>query len=214
MKLNADSLTIVLAGSFNPAILSPQWIATKILGIPEGQEFRVEMLTPVAGIGGMPRFSFENLSYSPNFQLVTFHVGSQEPDGRQKSSATASRILSELPHTPVSGIGFNFGFIVDEPQPRLLGLLTSSAEVAEAFPGGCEVVGRAWTNVFNWQDALVNLQCELRGTAVSISMNFHHDVKSAAAAAEVLGKDDAYSRHFDAALAVAKAMSQQDLEET
>src|SRR4051812_38105477 len=58
LNLVQDKLTIVLVGSFNPAILTPQWIARNALGYPEERQFQVELLTPVAGIGGMPRYSF------------------------------------------------------------------------------------------------------------------------------------------------------------
>ena len=43
MQIDDTKTSLVIAGSWNPAILTPQWIANKVLGLPTGQEFNVEV---------------------------------------------------------------------------------------------------------------------------------------------------------------------------
>ena len=70
MILQPEKLTVVLAGSFNPAILTPQWISQHGLQEPANQKFAVELMTQFGPIGGIQRFSFGGISYSPNLNNV------------------------------------------------------------------------------------------------------------------------------------------------
>lgn len=213
MNLVPEKLTIVVAGAFNPAILVPPWVGRYGLGYPPQQTFQVEMLAPVAGIGGMPRYSFDGISYSPNFQSVTFYLAGLDTPGCQRVVDAVARMLRELPHTPVSGIGFNFAFNVAEPDEALLQLLSSHAGMIEAFPGGGEVVSRSWSNVVAWQGALVTVQCQRDNAGVLIDANFHHNTTSAVGAAEVVSVADCYQRYFNAAVGLAQSLSGQQMEQ-
>jgi len=211
--LQPDKLTVVLAGSFNPAILTPQWISRHGLQEPVGQNFVVEMATQFGPIGGIQRFTFGGISYSPNFNNITFFVGAADAVGRQRTCSAAARMLETLPHTPIQGVGFNFVFLIAEPSQELLQLLRANETLAAALTDGAEVVARGWSNVLRWREAVVTYQTQIDAQQQAmVEVNFHYGVTTAAAAAAVLGDLTAYETHFAAAVAGATALSGQPLE--
>lgn len=212
MELIQDKLTIVLAGNFNPTILTPQWVARNALGYDADRQFQVEMMAPVAGIGATPRFSFDGISYAPNFQSVMFFLAGLDAGQRQRVVDAASRILRTLPHTPVSGVGFNFGFLVRNPEGQLLDLLQTSLPMMESFGEEAAVVSRLWANTVLWKGSLVSFQCQLDGGQVHIDANFHYGVNSAEEAGRVLARENAYQESYDVAVDAASRLSGQRLE--
>jgi hypothetical protein len=211
VKAIADKTTVVLAGSFNPAILTPQWVAVHGLGQPAGQEFQVEMISPVGGAGAT-RFSFDGLSYSAGFRNVTLHLDGTQPAQCRASLRAAANILAQLPHTPVAGLGFNFAFSVDEPPDELLSLLTTHDGMTDSFPIAPEVVARKWGNTVKWNDALVTVGCELVGGQAFITFNFHYSTASAKDAETILRMDQVFENHQERAVAAAEALGGQKLE--
>ena len=119
MKLLGDQTTLVLAGAWNPAILSPNWIGRHVLRLPPGNAFQVEMVLPVQGQGGASRFSFEGISITPAQEALIFHISPDDAGMVAKSFDVAKRILEMLPHTPVAAMGVNFSYQVDAVKDQL-----------------------------------------------------------------------------------------------
>ncbi len=212
MKVIADRSTVILAGSFNPSILSPTWVAVHGLGTPAGQEFAVEMLAAVGGGGASPRFRFNGVDYQPGFANLTLNVDPSNIETGVVAARTAAKILGQLPHTPVNGVGFNFAFVTDEPQEELLRLLSVHDVLSDSFPGDSEVVVRRWGNSLTWEQAIVNVDCELAGGQATITLNFHYSTASAGAAQQILSAEGCYAKHWERALAAAQALSGEQLE--
>jgi hypothetical protein len=213
MQIDADKTTLVLAGAFNPAILTPQWIGKHALDPPVGENFPVQMLAPIISGGAfqMPRFSFGDLSYSPTYQSVTFYV---EDEARaQRVCDVAARILGLLPHTPILGLGINFGFTDSQPSVELLNLLQTRTAIAQALSAEAEVVGRKWTHIVTWGKAVVTMQCSIDNTnVVTTDLNFHYAAQSAADAAAVLQKPNVFADHLAAAKRVSHELAHEDME--
>jgi hypothetical protein len=216
VNLSLDKLNIVLVGAFNPAILTPKWIAQNALGYGPDQAFQVEFVAPVTGFGGVPTFTFDGIAYSPSFQSVTFHLAnSNTMEARQRVLSVVVSILSKLPHTPVQGVGLNFGFTVPNPTAQLQALAKAHDELSEALSNGesdGEIVARSWSNTVTWKGALVTMQLLASGPSVSIDANFHYNASSAAAAVEALQGDGVYELHFNAAVAAATSITGQELQ--
>lgn len=212
MKAVGNRTTVVLAGAFNPAILRPQWVAVHGLGHPEGQEFQVEMHAPLGGAGSS-RYMFDGLSYSVGFKSIMLHLEESDLAQQDRALEALANVLHQLPHSPVSGLGFNFAFLVEAPTQQLSELLTARGIMADSFPGATEVVARRWGNTIAWEDALVNVDCELAGDHVMIAFNFHYSVSSAASAEQILRAANAFATHQERAVAAASALSGQQLED-
>lgn len=211
MKAIAERTTLVLAGAFNPAILVPQWVAVHGLGYTPNDQFQVEMLAPILG-GGQSRYTFDGLSYSAGFRNVTFHLDDTNPIQAQRAITTAASILEKLPHTPISGLGINFAFLVTEPLPAMLAFMTDHEAMTETFSDETEVVTRGWGNTLKWESALVNFECEVAGGQATIAINFHYSTDSAAQAVDILRDANAFDKHQIRAIEAAKAFTQQNLE--
>ncbi len=212
MQIVAEKTSIVLAGVFNPAILTPQWIGKHAMDMTVGENFPVQMIAPIplSGAFPQPRFSFGELSYSPGYQSVTFFI---EDEARgQRICDVAARILTLLPHTPVLGVGFNFGFTDSQPSVELLGLLQAGTAIANALEGA-EVVARRWGNVVTWHDALVTIHCEINNAnLVNADFNFHYSVQTAEGAAAVLRRDNVFATHITAAKRVSAELANEVME--
>lgn len=212
MNLIQDKLTIVMAGAFNPAILTPQWIAKNALGYAADQQIQVEMMAPMVGYSASPRFTFDNISFAANYQSLTFFLANLSPAGVARVCHTAGALLEQLPHTPLGGIGFNFGFKVESPSADLLALLCVHDGMTVAFGDDASVVNRGWSNTIRVNDSLVAFQCQLDGADVSIDVNFHHNVASAVEAAALMRKADIYAEQLATVVEAVKALTGQELE--
>lgn len=212
VKAIAEKTTVVLVGSFNPSILSPQWVAVHGLGYPPEKEFQVEMLAAIGG-ANQQRFSFEGLSYSAAYRRLTFHLDPHDVAGSERQIEVAAKILHELPHTPLNGVGLNFAFHVEQPSQALLALFTPCPALSAAFDDAA-VAARRWGNVMKWNDCLAQVDCEVsdQGGAL-LTLNFHYGTKSAAAAQEILSNEGAFAQHRSRAVAAASALTGEQLEE-
>jgi hypothetical protein len=211
VKAIGDKTTVVLAGAFNPAILLPQWVAIHGLGHPAGQDFQVEMLAPVGGTG-QARFAFDGLAYSAGFKNFMVYVDGTQIAQSERAIVAVANILSQLPHTPVAGIGFNFGFLVEEPGAALLALMTTHDGLTDSFDGDPEVVTRRWGNTVKWEQAIVSVDCELAGGQAIVAFNFHYSTESASAAEQILRAGGVFEKHQQRAIAAAQALTGQQLE--
>lgn len=211
MKVIADRTTVVLVGAFNPAILQPNWVAVHGLGFSPEHQFQVDMLSAI-GSGSPSRYTFEGISYSAGFRNFTLHLGDSSKEDCVKAVMATSKILQQLPHTPVYGLGINFGFLVSQPSEQLLGLLTEHDALLGSFEPMPDVVTKRWGNTLKWNDSLVSVDCELAGGQVTVTFNFHYEAASASAAQSILERADIIEVHRQCAVSAARALTGEDLE--
>ena len=108
----------------------------------------------------------------------------------------------------------NFGFSIERPPVELLDLFSVSAAAMDCLSEEAKVSTRRWANVFADEDFQLALDAEESGDAVRLKMNFHYSTPSAAMAAAVLSRPGLFERHWGTSLAMAKSLSNQDLEES
>lgn len=206
MQLQQEKSTLVIAGSFNPAILVPPWFAKNVLGKPEGENFPVQVQAPLASVVQAPRFTFLGISFTPSFQSLTFHLQDLDPAASQGVCESAATLLQRLPHTPVLGVGFNFTFLDAAPSAQLLQTFQPREDLPPALGEGAQVVAQSWSNLVSWGNSLVKIKCERKGNEVTLELNFHYSVKDATSGEAVLRKDNVFALHKDAAQRVAATL--------
>ena len=114
MKPIVTEWTIVTVGSWNLAILSPDWFARKVFGTNQIEvELVLENLSPRL------RFLHQSVIVIPRTDRVIFGVREATDRALQLAEQAADRLLSELPVTPISAIGINFGFSIEDPSTDL-----------------------------------------------------------------------------------------------
>lgn len=206
MRQVSENTTIIVAGSFNPSILSPSWVGQHGLGYDPNKEFQVEFLGPVSGFGAAPRFSFDRFSYSPNFQSVTVHLAGLPADICQRNAQVVRKILQQLPHTPVTGVGINFSFKSDHAGETFLALFPNSDAQLATFDQDVTIVRRVWGNEIEWGRCLMRTTCSLNAAEGRADFNFHYTTTNALDAASVLQEPTVFALHRERAVSAANAL--------
>ena len=103
LPLPDQNITII--GSFNPTILSPEWVMKHVLGLRAGETRNVEMFGATTGGPNVYRIG-EVYWVAERGRLRVF--GPLEEAG-----PFGANILQSLPHTPVSAAGINLREFID-----------------------------------------------------------------------------------------------------
>jgi hypothetical protein len=182
MKLLGDRTTLVLAGAWNPAILSPNWIGRHILGLAPGNAFQVEMLLPVQGQAGSARLTFEGLSITPAAQALMFHIVPEDAGMVTKSFDVALRILKLLPHTPVGALGVNFAYQVEPLEGQLAKTVAWADNTVDLIVDDPEakVLNRHWQLGIAAMGHMVNVGYRSDAQGATIDVNHHYEVEGSA----------------------------------
>lgn len=196
MRLQPSETTLVVAGAWNPAILSPEWVMRHALQVSPG-EIRINAQVP-ATLGmavEFPRFTFEGLTYSARPDAFVLAPQDTEEASFQKLERVAGNTLTELPHTPVSGFGHNFEFHDEAPQAGQLEPFSSAnLSLIDHVPDGWTMERTALAASFRTGPTLVNVVRQYTGTKLVVKFNFHHEVNSSEQCIRLLsGSDEAKS---------------------
>jgi hypothetical protein len=199
MTLNPGETSLVLAGAWNPAILTPSWVLRYGLDRPPDTQEQVQIALP-AGQGvvfDFPRYGLADLAYVVRPEALILNPSAHTPDGFAVIERVAGGMLRHLPHTPVNGIGHNFEFRDSNPAGETLDVFTSaSQDVAEHAPDGWESVSTLISSSFRVDSAnvIANVQRQFDGANVIVKFNFHHPISNLDQAQQVLTGEPGYAR--------------------
>jgi hypothetical protein len=200
MKLVPNETCLVVAGAWNPAIVTPEWILRFGLKAEPGLESRVQAFIPT-GIGMIfefPRFSLENFSFVVRPDTLIFYPKELSEQQMTQIEFVAGNTVQELTHTPIRGIGHNFEFRDAEPDLRFLAAFTNSqTDLVDATPEGWTVSASTVTTALQIGESVVNIVRSFDGTQLSVRFNFHHQVTGGEHALELLRNQNGGKRFFD-----------------
>lgn len=187
MKLIANETSLVIAGTWNPAILTPDWVVRHALQRdPEGQMI-VQAEMDVGSVYQFPRFSLQDFMYLARPDVLILSPSTISEDAFRLVEDCANRTLEQLTHTPITGIGHNFEFQEDAPEAGALQALNvAQQDIVDAAPDDCTVASSVVITSLNRGPVKINIQRYFDGVLLGIKFNFHHSVNSAAEAAQVL----------------------------
>lgn len=206
MNIVPEKSTLIIAGGFNPAILKPSWILEHVLERTEDQNLPVEILSPVHGTGPV-RFSFDGFSYTPTTQRLIIHLEGMTPEQCDAGAGQAAKLLNLLPHTPVTGVGFNFSFETEDPSARALGMFVTPPEILDSAGEGAEVVARSWGCSIKCADEVVGVTSLLKGRELMLDLNFHTSSDQIGSVATLLRSSGVFSGRLAKAQAFAAAFN-------
>lgn len=167
-----QSFDIVIAGRFNPHIITPSWLIRTELA--KESEPKVQL-------------GFDPQSHSPSFRIQVDRVTWSTSDSRLELSAKfsdvdlsvpATAILKLLPHTPIQAVGHNFHFKwkIAEWSGRIPQLGEVNFEGLRQFG---EPVNTTWTSGFRVdKNLVVQLQLVHSENSVEVHTNFHRDASN------------------------------------
>lgn len=185
MKLLGEKATLIVAGAWNPAIITPHWIGREILGYQPDKQFQVGLQLPLHGIGGAPRFTFEGLSITTTPDSMTFHLDASSPLQVERTFEVAAKILHALSHTPVAALGINISFAVESLEPFLAQTFDCNKCIAE-FSGdeNAKLVTQTWHAAIKVSDHLINVTCTKSGDGAMFDFNHHYELDGSTKRAE------------------------------
>lgn len=193
LKTDVTPPTLVVAGAWNPDILTPQWVASNAMGIKLEQNFSVNVELPIGDPTQRPIFEFHDIRYRSMKNALTFFLNKE--DKVAESISVVANILALLSHTPVTAFGFNFQYEVEDPSSKLLNTFSSSNEIASFVDDeNAETVKREWKASVKTNDNLLNVHALLEAVKVSINFNVHFEVTSAKEASDKLKVHDIYNK--------------------
>lgn len=193
LKLYTNPPALVIAGAWNPDILSPSWIAKQAMGLELNQDFPVKVQLPIGNPTQRPTFEFEKIKFTAARSQLTFFLTPDDLDQINKSITTAAEILKLLSHTPVTGFGFNFSHEIEEPTVPLRKTFSGSNISTLLDAADAQTVVQKWGSSIKTQHYLLSLNAELEGNKVSLEFNVHFEVNSAQEASQFLNKENLYS---------------------
>ena len=112
MNLEADNWSVVVAGFWNPAILTPAGIATRLFQLPEGTPVVIE--APIDGLAPT-RVRYNKLTVTA--EVGRLLVAADEPvyGILDRARQVAIRAIQGLPETPYAAAGYNIRIKFQEP---------------------------------------------------------------------------------------------------
>jgi hypothetical protein len=205
MQLQSDKTSLVIAGAWNPAILTPNWIAQNALGFAPNHEFTVGVKMLIGEVGAPQRLTFESLSLSVSPTAVTFFLEPGNAKQVEKSFGVALKIVKLLPHTPIFGVGINFVFATQTMSAQITKTFAAHDAVLSKLPAAeeeAQIVQQSWQATVSLTDHLANVNCARAGEQIEVALNHHFNVTSATGAAATIETAGLY----DNLLALSKAL--------
>lgn len=179
MQRLSGEWTIVVIGGWNLSIFQPDWVAKNLF---EEEEIRVE----VALVSGASQFSFIHNGISLVVNPSKLTISSENLDDKSINSCEEclKKIARLLPHTPVSAIGFNSGYIDVNQNDTLLGLI-SLCDTAKLAGEGCKIVETSIRRQLDMDERIINFRILERDGKFYITVNYHLNVESTFAILEI-----------------------------
>lgn len=180
MRESENVNNLVVIGAWNTAIFTPEWVAQNLI---EG-DFTAQV--PLNGIGSLkfstPEFSFVIIQNRLCFQLLQ-HTS----EANRKTVSVLRKLLQCLQHTPISALGANFVFLVDN-MPADLAPIDSTPAIMEATQS--ELTFCSVKRGFKLREK-ETLYLEVTSAAEKkFDFNYHFDISRVIDALSILGDDD------------------------
>jgi hypothetical protein len=173
MKAVSGDWTIVLAGSWNMAILNPSWMAREIFC---ADPITVEV---VVGEGTLAlRYSHHNVAITPHPERIIFNATDASEAGLQTVEELACRLLEKLPVTPLVGVGINFGFEEDDVRrdvSEIFNIRDTGKFAEHNLPVSRSSIIR---QIDDYDDRQINFRMSLENAILRMHFNFHKPVEA------------------------------------
>lgn len=168
MSIEALNWNVVVAGYWNPAILTPAGIATRLFGLLEGTPILVEV--PMDGLAPY-RVRHENLTATAEMGRLVVNADAPKYELLDRAREAAARAIESLPETPLTAAGYNVRVRITDPSDALLAAATCSLD-ALLSDAAFSIDSRGLRRSLKMGDGVLNLAIQ-QGKDVTVELNFH-----------------------------------------
>jgi hypothetical protein len=179
MRRKTDGWNVVLAGLWNRAIFTPEWVNDLLFHEPE-----VETLLSI-----MPYLPIiyrnRQVAVEVSGARLVFRPRRLDDASLRMAETMAHAVLDKLRDTPLLAVGVNFAFIEENPDPNLVRLFNfgDNSRVVEA---GWDLQERKIVRKMAQEGDTLNLTLAFDGRAVTTEFNYHTDTTSNETAREAV----------------------------
>lgn len=171
MRRNADGWNIVLAGVWNRAIFTPEWVGERLF-----HEDDVEVMISV-----MPYLPIiyrnQQVAVEVSSPRLVFRPRQLDEACTAAAERMAHSVLDALRDTPLSGVGVNFAFVDDAPSADLIQLF-NFADNAWLEDTAWRVRDRRLIRRLQNGDEILNLALIFNGESLAAEFNFHTETNN------------------------------------
>lgn len=183
MRPRPGSFSVVIPGSWNPAILSsPEWISREFF---DGNEVTVGINFPVNDPSLPIRVSVDELEIRVQDNRLAIHATRPTEKDLGNAIELTKRSLERLRHTPIKGLGINMAFeCQNDTKIRSMYSFDDAANISsDEYQLSTSKISRTFK--VEEQHSL-NLHVEWDNQITLVGFNFHYDSSSADHALSVL----------------------------
>lgn len=181
MRESENVNNLVVIGSWNASIFTPDWVAQNLI---EGD---FTALFPLNGIGSL-KFSTQEYSFVIIQNRLCFQLLQHTIEAHRRVVSVLRKLLQCLQHTPVSALGANFVFLVDDFPADLI-QIDSSHAIMDATQS--EMPFFSVKRGFKLSEKeMLYLEISSSDAVKKYDFNYHFDLKRAVDALSILGDND------------------------
>jgi hypothetical protein len=160
---------VVLARSFNPSIISKEWLYNKNIIKDSIKNF---VHTPVLSF-----VETDVLSLVVESERSQINLKNTSTENIETLAKITEKLVSNLPETPYISVGFNYDFLLLKTASKLGGLFNPNySKIKELFSDDYEIGQQI---IFRFKDFIVTMITtpnKADKTKIVVSFNFHSDV--------------------------------------
>lgn len=194
MKPLLNQWTIVVAGNWNPAIFSPNFIGKKLLNIETvGAEFKFS-----ANQSGVS-YHAGNLLVIPSNDKLVIGIKNDQQETLEMAEKVMIDSLTLLGHTPVVALGVNLAFEETDDPSEISKLYNfkDHSTILKELPGS-KMAGTEIKRTYEFENYSLNLRVEYNDNNIRIHFNYHRQSNSPKDMADALG--GSFSRYREEAM--------------
>ncbi|MGA2059554.1 MAG: hypothetical protein ABSG67_03660 [Thermoguttaceae bacterium] len=206
MKRDMDQWSLVIAGRWNTAILSPAWLAKEVF-----KQADIGIMFPVLGFGPTI-FQAEDIKIIVSNDSVTFIPQKDSDELLARIEDAGRHILDTLHHTPIIAFGENFHYIVEGLPSQLADVLKFTDTEQLSTQGKIGEISLIRT--INLDSCQLNLKIVSDGSC-RIELNYHYMTKPSLETAAAMAKimENTYIKNRDHGLKLLENVYKLSLDE-
>lgn len=159
-----------MVGYWNRRIFTPSWVASTL-----NNKTEIECEVPIEDPSNPIRFKIGGMTLGVQARRITVWLETSEDAVYERAKDLTIKILTELPHTPISAVGVNFRFNVDNPDPSLLKVFQTS-DLNLLSDAKASIHATTLTRKLEFEEKKLNLNLILNEDGkMQIGFNFHHN---------------------------------------
>ncbi len=165
--------SVVLVGSWNPAILTPSGIAKKLYRLESGLKLEIEV--PLDGLAPhRVRHPSGDFIVTADNERIRILLEKLTFDALAHAQATAVNALESLPETPVSAMGINVDFKITDPPQDLIAMFGSPID-GKLSDLSLKIISHQLKRAIEFKSGVLNIILSLpdRQGPLMMDLNFH-----------------------------------------